>query len=261
MSRSQVSYCLPLAFCLLVYSACSATYAPASSDAGTSGGDASQGDDAQVGQTEGGGDGCVPGSTASCYCPGAATGTETCQNSRAFGACECPTEEAGVGCTQPLCNGACCAASQLCVMDRSSGVYACADVCTTNSDCPAAACCSWSSFPGETAWNGQAVCLDARNNDGSCLCQNGSDCPGGACTPWQGFYTCLPNDGAAYHGCMGSTTCGSGFDCVQDCKGNEYCAAAAAQSCPGPTWCTVPTAICRNAVFSCSDDCMLCSCE
>jgi hypothetical protein len=229
----------------------------ASASDATSPSDAARKQDAQ-GSTPDAGK-CSPGSTASCYCPGTTAGTATCQANGIFGACQCPVQDAGSGCSQPLCNGACCGSSQLCVKDANSGQLLCADVCTTNKDCGSTGCCAWLSFDGKT-WNGQSACIGTSSNNGACRCTKSSECPGGACTPSLGFYTCEPNDGNSYNGCFGSTTCGSGYDCVGDCQGNEYCAASSASNCTG-TWCNVANPPCFNAIFSCGNDCMQCSCK
>lgn len=62
-------------------------------------------------------------------------------------------------------------------------------------------------------------------------CAKASDCPGESCAPAVyagvavGPYICVPNDGAAYHGCMGLlTSCGSGYCCFTDGNMNQFCA-------------------------------------
>jgi hypothetical protein len=204
---------------------------------------------------------CSPNTTTSCYCSGTAVGTATCQSDGVFGACQCPHVDAGSGCPQALCNGACCAANQLCVRDSTSGQDLCADTCTTNSDCGSTGCCAALSFPDAgNAWNGQSACVGATANNGYCRCEKSAECPGGQCTPFRGFYTCQPNNGGDYGGCAGSVICGTGYDCVGDCNGNEYCAASSASNCTNG-WCPVGSPPCHNAIESCSNDCMLCTCE
>lgn len=62
-------------------------------------------------------------------------------------------------------------------------------------------------------------------------CASAADCPGQACAPSVtagqpiGPYVCVPNDGAAYHGCMGLlTSCGDGYCCFADGNANQFCA-------------------------------------
>jgi len=254
---------------LVAFAACSGPYQSAPSDAGE---DASKCSGVACGAVDAGlvSSLCTPGATVSCYCSGAPAGTATCaSNGSSFGACQCaPPVDSGGGCAQP-CNGACCATGEICI--TTNGIEGCAQLCAVGSVITATCsgstpCCAALSNGGDagSTWNGQGACLAApvSPNAGQCLCTTSSECPGGVCTPKTGYYTCQPNSGAFWEGCAGSVTCQLGSDCVADCRGNEWCAGSPASNCTGG-WCVVnpPASSCHNAVASCSDDCMLCSCE
>jgi hypothetical protein len=64
---------------------------------------------------------------------------------------------------------------------------------------------------------------------------------------------CVPNDGAPYHGCNGSTTCSGAYDCMQDFFGDKFCtkSGCANDSVCGPGG-SCKTLVCDNAFSSCS---------
>jgi hypothetical protein len=216
---------------------------------------------------------CINGACGTCSTPcGAAccTGQEQCIN----GACCVPCGGSCCTSTQTCLNGSCCSnpcgstccnQGAVCVQDMA-GNKACATACTTNADCPGAkACCA-------ELQGGGSACVSTQFTN-PCLCATKSDCaniPGkGACVPIvsgdvvsEKAYACQPNDGGAWHGCTG-VSCGSGYDCWKDARGNEMCSrsCAADATCGNPgIACCNKQATCTNAVFSCGGPggCMTC---
>jgi hypothetical protein len=216
--------------------------------------------------------GCVPGSTASCYCAGAERGRQTCGSDGVPGPCEgCPEVGSGDAGAIPCGAGTCNPATQFCVQDPASKLENCLTKCATNTDCGPEGCCAL--LQSEGKFTGQAACTGPRINGGYCRCATQRDCgPGGACTPdpLRGtHYTCQPDDGSPYHGCH-AARCVGYHDCVGDCRGNRYCAPADATltNCPqGSGFCISgyigppATPPCYNpSTYDCNRACMLCSC-
>lgn len=121
-------------------------------------------------------------------------------------------------------------------VDEGNGNLACAQLCARSSDCPA-------TTPVCTLFaDGSAACTV--DIGGQRVCKTKADCSGDACAPsvngkgTPGPYVCVPDDGAAYHGCNGALTfCSSGTCCFGDSAGNHFCAPSCAtdSDCSGGT--------------------------
>jgi hypothetical protein len=122
------------------------------------------------------------------------------------------------------CPATCCDAGALCV-DDGLGNLSCKKPCTTNSQCPMSAPCC------QVLKDGSGACAADSGGSLLCRCTTGAECTSKSCAPGQdamgnpvGPYICVPNDGMPYDGCHGLTTCGNGYCCFTDAKGNEFCA-------------------------------------
>lgn len=140
------------------------------------------------------------------------------------GASGAPSEGGSGGAACTKCPTKCCDAGATCV-DDGLGNLACKKTCTTSSQCPTTQCC-------ELLKDGTGVCA-AGTGDNLCRCSTGAECSTKACAPNidtqgnpVGPYVCVPNDGAAYHGCNGAlSTCGGTDCCFIDAKANQFCVA------------------------------------
>lgn len=123
------------------------------------------------------------------------------------------------------CPTACCDAGATCV-DDGLGNLSCRQNCTTSSECPASAACC------EPIKGGTSVCEAATDATQTCRCTTGAECSSKTCAPDIdadgnpiGPYICVPNDGAAYHGCSGLTSCKGTDCCFIDAQANQFCVA------------------------------------
>jgi hypothetical protein len=121
------------------------------------------------------------------------------------------------------CPTACCDGGAQCV-DDGLGNLSCKKSCVTSSECPASAQCC------ELLKDGTGVCADGTGAN-LCRCTTGAECSSKACAPNidamsnpVGPYVCVPDDGAAYHGCNGPlVTCGGTSCCFIDAQKNAIC--------------------------------------
>ncbi|MHB1843215.1 MAG: hypothetical protein ACYCWW_00090 [Deltaproteobacteria bacterium] len=112
-------------------------------------------------------------------------------------------------------------------MTDQAGNQACAVSCTGPSQCAASTPCCAPLPAGGSACIGNGVFQGQ-----TCRCSVSNDCSGGCCAPQTdssgnpiGPYICKANDAAPYDCCTGfGNDCGSGFCCVADSSGNEFCA-------------------------------------
>lgn len=159
---------------------------------------------------------------------GSAAGAPSAGNSASGGpGAAGATPEGGSGGGAPTCMKCpttCCDAGARCI-DDGLGNLSCKKICVTSAECPASAqCCELQS-------DGSGVC--GGGADGQlCRCTTGAECSSKACAPHTnaqgsplGPYVCVPNDGGAYHGCNGLTTCDGTDCCFIDAKKNQFCAA------------------------------------
>lgn len=123
------------------------------------------------------------------------------------------------------CGTACCNPLAVCY-DDGAGNMSCAVACSRNSECPGAT-------PVCTLFaDGSSGCTP--DLGGLQRCETAADCSTGACAPNVdtsgnpiGPFICVPNDGAAYHGCHGLlTTCSAPYCCFTDGNDNQFCATA-----------------------------------
>lgn len=151
-------------------------------------------------------------------------------------------------------------------MDDGQGNYSCQQACTTNAQCSGAnGCCALLA-------NGTGACQPPSANV-RCRCGTSADCTAitgkSACVPSVDngvvvakSYECRPNDGKAGNGCNGSTTCGSGYDCMVDTSKNQFCTLGCATdaTCGNPGVGCCKPAGCDNAISSCKfpNACMPC---
>jgi hypothetical protein len=170
-------------------------------------------------------------------CEAAADGAVNAPDGAADGAGDAQTGDDGgaeSGCAVP-CGTACCTGNEACVKD-SAGKPSCqSGGCTTNADCPPTTPCC------EVQSNGQSMCAGKASGQ-QCRCTTSADCKDtGCCAPMTdskgdptGPYVCKADDANPYDCCTGVLNfCGSGFCCVADTKGNEFCAT----ECQGDSTC------------------------
>lgn len=98
--------------------------------------------------------------------------------------------------------------------------------CVTSGTCPMDSTCCL-----RTDGGGPSTCAPDLGVAQSCLCATGADCASGACAPAvdssgnpTGPYVCKPDDGSPYQGCVNTASCAAPYCCVEDEKGNAFCA-------------------------------------
>ena len=185
--------------------------------------------------------------------------------------------QGGVACAEALCGGKCCSAGTACVngaccakpcasqccgnnatcVQDAAGNESCMVACADASGCPASAKYCVALQDAQGAFAGGGCFSDATGM--TLLCANASHCLANqACAPNAasdvpvGPFICKPNDGTAWGGCNGSVTCGTGYDCWLDVRGNSFCARSctSAATCGAGATCNRSMA-CNNAVFGC----------
>lgn len=192
------------------------------------------------GSTTGGGSGTDGGSSSSGGSSGGTSGSSSGSGSGSSSGSS--GSSSGSTCSVP-CGANCCNANATCIQD-AAGNKSCALRCADSAQCPATDPCCDPSFEG-------GACVPAAMSM-VCRCSTSSECATGSCSPMVdatqnpiGPYVCTQNDGAPYHGCNGSLTfCSGNYCCVDDVKGNEFCALP----CTNSTMCG--TASCKTYSFS-----------
>lgn len=192
------------------------------------------------------GQSCVNGVCSGCANP---CGTSCCGNDVCVNGSCCPQANA--------CGATCCSAGAICIMDQA-GNKACAVACQTSSQCGGSSpCCALLNNNDQTG-----ACVP--NGLAACRCTTGAECAmGGACAPAttndvvsHAAYICVPDDGLAWHGCNGfGVTCGNGYDCWGDSRGNKFCA----RSCNTDAQCGNPGIACCNTAAACDNAIQQCS--
>lgn len=217
---------------------------------------------------------CTPNTTRACICPGNVTGSQTCNASGTdYSVCACstpttcnasnpsgtcPNGETCVGgsccSTDAACGAVCCNANAVCVVD-GAGNRACAQRCTTTSQCPGTAgtqCCRTLYDENTNEMLSYGAC-GTFNGSNTCRCTTGSECASGSCAPRLnannnpvGPYICKQAGGCQpYTTCPGLGSCPSGYCDLCDSRGNCFCA----QVCSNDSMCgdarctTYPTSV------------------
>jgi hypothetical protein len=177
--------------------------------------------------------------TASGQCM--STGPGNCAPGNPMGACPAGQQCLNGACCAQPCGSSCCNDSAVCVRD-SAGNMACANRCTTTSQCPTMSgrrCCSALVGPdGRTLDYG--ACIGGTEAESLCRCTVASDCASGSCAPALtrdnipvGPYICKAPACAPYQRCTGLGSCPNGYCSMCDSRDNCFCA----QQCTSAAMC------------------------
>ncbi len=224
---------------------------------------------------------CVPGTTASCACPGGTSGVQTCNASGSgFGACEnCTASTVDAGATpdlgltcaaqQVLCGGACvnvqtdiancggcersCGTTQVCAAGTCvapspdpCSPRAPAGVCPSGQTCVAGACCDAGQACGAVCCSASSVCVTFGTGNRVCAprCTTSSECTETrCCSPLENRD--VPGTLRPYGACLQFGMSGvSQCRCATgaECSGGACTPVVNAQGVPmRPYICTTPT--------------------